>query len=250
MSEEEIWKVRSKVYDQLDWTRRQEYMNAILQMCNLKSDYTCCDLGTGTGVVAKSLSNYCKEIVGVDISQDMLDIARKHQKEKNITYVKGDAETLTNDKKNFSYEMFDVITARMVFHHIKNWYSAIDQCHKVLKHGGRIVISEGVPPIGARFFQENFLKTKEDRKVFTTDDLIALLECQGFIDIDFKIFKMESVSINNWLNNSGLPKEKQDKIYKMRLDSPKYAQKAENMKIYNGDILTDWYFAIVSGVKK
>jgi len=250
MNEEQIWKVRSKVYDQLDWTRRQEYMNAILQACQLKSNHICCDLGTGTGVVAKALSNYCKEVTGVDISQDMLDKANEYQKEKNITYVKGNIETLTNNKEYFVKEQFDVLTARMVFHHLKNWYRAIDQCYKVLKHGGRIVISEGVPPIGARHFQEYFLTTKEDRKVFTTDDLIALLEGQGFINIEFNIHKMENVSIKNWLNNSGLPKEKQDKLYKMRLDSPKYAQKAENMKIYNGDILTDWHFAIVSGVKK
>lgn len=249
MKEKKIWEVRSKVYDQLDWTRRQEYMDAIIQACNLKSHYQCCDIGTGTGTVAKALSKYCNSVIGVDNSDDMLNIAREENKESNIEFVKGNIEVLTNDEKNFCYDLFDIITARMVFHHLGNWTFAIKECYKVLKPGGKIIISEGVPPIGAKHFHEKFLTKKEKRKVFTTDDLISLLEENKFKDINFKIHKMESVSIKNWLDNSGLSEEKQNQLYKMRLDSPIYAQKAENMKIHDGDILTDWYFTIVSGVK-
>ena len=241
----EIWKTRSKVYDQLDWTRKQEYMNAILKMCQLKSNYFVCDIGTGTGVVANALSKYCKVIHGIDISEDMLGKAEMEHNAHNITWECMDAERMS-----FPDNSFDVVTARMVFHHIKNQQKAICECNRILKPGGRIVISEGIPPPGARNFHEKFLKEKEDRVIFSVDDLIQLLEYGWFEDIDFKIHVMHEVSIKNWLENSGLPKDKQAKLYRMRLDSPKYAQKAENMQIHDGDILTDWHFAIVTGVKK
>lgn len=241
----DVWKVRSKVYDQLDWTRRQEYMNAILQMCNIKSDSICCDIGTGTGVVAFALSKYCGDVVGIDISRDMLNIAKDKNDGENIVYKRMDAEDL-----KLKSDVFDIVVARMVFHHIKNWKQAMTECHRILKSGGRMVISEGVPPVGAKSFHERFLKEKEERVILTVDDLVSMLESVGFSDIDFKIHTMKDVSIKNWLENSGLPKKQQDKLYKMRIDSPKYAQKAENMRICDGDILTDWYFAIVSGVKE
>jgi ubiquinone/menaquinone biosynthesis C-methylase UbiE len=245
MKEEQIWKVRSKVYDQLDWTRRQEYMNAILQVCDLKSNYVACDIGTGTGVVAHALSKYCRDVVGIDISTDMLNIAKQHCDGDNIVYKKMNAENMSKFKEN----TFDVVTARMVFHHIDNWSKAIKECHRILKPNGKIIISEGVPPVGALYFHKKFLIEKEERKVFTTDDLISLLEKNGFKNIDFRIHVMKDVSIRNWLDNSGLPKDVQKTLYQMRLDSPKYAQKAENMRIHDGDILTDWYFAVVSGEK-
>lgn len=250
MNENQIWKTRAKVYDKLDWTRRQEYMSKILQMCNLKSHYYACDIGTGTGVVAYALSKYCKHVVGIDISQDMLNKAEEEHNATNIEYIKADAETLTFDKKHFCAEMFDIATARMTFHHIEHWNSALSECYKILKPEGRIVISEGVPPIGALSFHRKFLIEKEERKIFTTDDIIWYLEKNNFKDIDFKIHIMKDVSIKNWLENSGLPKDVQKTLYQMRLDSPAYAQKAENMQIHNGDILTDWHFAIVTGVKQ
>jgi len=244
MKEEEIWKGRSKVYDMLGWTRRKEYISKILQACNLKSYYDACDVGTGTGVVAYALSKYCKSVHGIDISSDMLEQAKKHHNADNITYMKMDAENM-----DFPNWRFHVVTARMVFHHIVRPIIAIHNCCDILKPGGKLIISEGVPPVGVKSFHERFLKKKEDRQVFSVDDLVQFFEKSKFENIDFEIHKMPDVSIRNWLDNSGLPKEKQEELYKIRLDSPMYSQKAENMRISNGDILTDWYFAIVSGVK-
>lgn len=244
MKEEEIWKERSKVYDKLNWTTRQEYMDKIMDACNLKSYYDACDIGTGTGVVAYALSKYCKSVFGIDISKDMLEKAKKYHNNENIEYDVMDAE-----KMDFPNQRFHVVTARMVMHHINKPMIVMQNCRYILKPGGRLVISEGVPPVGARHFHEKFLKKKEDRNIFTVDDLIQLFENSVFENIEFEIHKMPDVSIRNWLDNSGLPIEKQEELYKMRLDSSKYAQKAENMRVVNGDILTDWYFAIVSGVR-
>lgn len=93
-------------------------------------------------------------------------------------------------------------------------------------------------------------KVKEKRRTYTIDDLVELLEYRGLIDIEIRIHKIPSVSISNWLGNSGLPKETCDKIYNMHLDCEDYVKKAYNMEIVSGDILMDWTTAIISGVKE
>lgn len=238
------WDVRAKIYDKLNWTLRENYMENFLKMCDLKSYYHACDVGTGTGAIANAVSKYCKDVKGTDISRDMLSIAKKKHNSSNITYKLMNAENMS-----FKPNTFDCVTARMCFHHIENQHAAIKDCFKILKPGCKFVISEGIPPQGARNFYTEMFKLKEKRRTYTIDDLAALLEYGGFKDIRFEIHKMPNVSINNWLDNSGLSKETCKRLYNMHLDSPEYIKKAYNMKIINGDIYMDWLFAIASGMK-
>ena len=138
----------------------------------------------------------------------------------------------------------------MAFHHIDNDNVAIKECIRVLKPGKKFVISEGVPPPGARHFYTEMFKLKEKRRTYIIDDLVDLLQYGGLIGIEIKIHKIPSVSISNWLINSGLSKETCDKIYNMHLDCEDYVKKTYNMEIVSGDILMDWTTAIISGVKE
>ena len=238
------WETRSKIYDKLDWTSRQEYMGKFLKMCDLKSNYYVCDIGTGTGTIANVVSKYCKRVKAIDISEDMLNVARQKHNSENIDYKIMNAESI-----DFNSNMFDCVTARMCFHHINDQQAAVRNCHDILKPNGKFVISEGIPPPGARKFYTTMFKLKEKRRTYTIDDLTELLEDGVFKNIEFIIHKMPNVSIKNWLDNSGLSKKTCRKIYDMHLDSPEYIKKVYNMKIFDGDIFMDWLFAIVSGVK-
>jgi hypothetical protein len=78
---------------------------------------------------------------------------------------------------------------------------------------------------------------------------VELLEYGELKNITMEIHRMPNVSINNWLDNSGLNKNTCKKIYDVHLDCEEYIKRAYNMKILNGDIFMDWLIAIVSGVK-
>lgn len=60
---------------------------------------------------------------------------------------------------------------------------------------------------------------------------------------------MNEMSLNNWLENSGLPFRNIDIIRKMYYDCDVSIQKAYNMKFRNDDILMDWKFSVISGTK-
>ena len=191
------WDIRAEKYDNLDWTNREGYISKIMGMCNLKSQHIACDIGTGTGIMALELAKYCKEVVGIDISDSMLNIAKKNRNANNISYHLKNAEnTLYVDN------IFDCILARMSFHHIENQYEAIKECFRILKSGGTFVISEGVPPVGTRRFYTEMFKLKEIRRTYTVDDLVDLIESAGFKNIKIEIHHLPNMSINNWLNNT------------------------------------------------
>jgi ubiquinone/menaquinone biosynthesis C-methylase UbiE len=219
-------------------------MEKLLKMCKLKSYSYVCDIGTGTGTVAYAIAKYCTKVEAIDISPDMLAMAEKKHTLDNINY-----QIMNAEKASFKDNTFNCVTSRMCFHHIEKQNKAIKECYRIIKPGGKFVISEGIPPQGARKFYDDMFKLKEKRRTYTIDDLVDLLEYGGFTDIEFMVHKMEQVSINNWLENSGLPKKTCKKIYDIHLDSPDYIKKVYNMKILGGDIYMDWLFAIVSGIK-
>jgi len=239
------WDLRAEKYDNLEWTNRDQYLEKFLKICDLKSDFSACDIGTGTGIIAQTLAHYCKNVEAIDYSKSMLQIAKKKRLMDNINY-----NLMNAEKLELSSDIYDIVTARMCFHHIIHQEKAIKECVRILKSGKKFVISEGIPPPGTRKFYTEMFRLKEKRRTYTIDDLVELLEHGGLRNINIEIHKMPGVSINNWLANSGKDKITCKKIYDMHLDCEDYVKKAYNMKILKGDIFMDWLIAIVSGEKQ
>lgn len=238
------WDIRAKKYDNLEWTNRDQYMEKLLKICDLKSDFYACDIGTGTGIIAQILAHYCRKVDAIDYSESMLNIAKNKRPMDNLNY-----KLMNAEKLELPSNMFDIVTARMCFHHIAHQEKAIKECVRILKTGGKFVISEGIPPPGTRKFYNEMFKLKEKRRTYTIDDLVELVDEGGLKNINIEIHRMPGVSINNWLENSGKDKAACKKIYDMHLDCEDYVKEAYNMKVLNGDIFMDWLIAIISGKK-
>ena len=58
---------------------------------------------------------------------------------------------------------------------------------------------------------------------------------------------MKDCSLNNWLDNSGIPQENINIIKKMHHSAPDYVRKAYKMKFHNNDCFMDWKFSITYG---
>jgi len=238
------WTKRYSVYNNLRWTGNNDLLESIKNTSNLKKSHIVCDIGTGTGIVANYLSKYCKRVEGIDISSDMLKIAKEKNNKKNVKFHLMNAENI-----NFSNCVFDCVIARMSFHHILNTKKAICECNRILKNNGKMIICEVIPPKNSVSFYHKFFKIKEKRHIFTRDDLLDLMKYGKFKSIEYKSFIMENVSIKNWLKNSGLPEYKQKIIFDMWLNSENNVKKEHNLSLNNGDIFVDWNFMIFSGIK-
>ena len=245
MEGEKFWAMRAKRYEKLEWVNKGSYLHAFLNSGRFTPNDIVLDVGTGTGIIAQTLAPHVREVVGIDISQEMLDKAAM-QPLKNARWIKMDTHRL-----QFPDEMFDKITARMVFHHvIRKTRQAMSECHRVLRRGGTMVFSEGVPPTEhvKPFFTKMF-KLKEKRITFMEPDLIELMHKAGFKKIKSKILFVRQASIKNWLVNSGIPQKNQDRIFQMHLDLDEQGKKDYKMTIKDNDCFIDMKFVILTGQK-
>jgi ubiquinone/menaquinone biosynthesis C-methylase UbiE len=86
------------------------------------------DAGCGVGLLGEFLPN--EQLWGVDISQKMVERAKKHIHKVQI----GDVEDLP-----YTDNSFDCIFARSVVHHLPHPEVGVRELIRVLKQGGRII---------------------------------------------------------------------------------------------------------------
>ncbi len=101
------------------------------------------DVATGTAdmpLLTHSLLQPDK-IVGIDISEGMLDVGRKKIDKRSlkeiITLYTGDAETI-----NFAYDTFDAVTVAFGVRNFENLEKGLSEMLRVLKPGGKLVVLE------------------------------------------------------------------------------------------------------------
>ena len=110
------------------------------------------DVGCGTGNLARQLLDMMTlDIIGVDVSLPMLEVARG----KSLEVICTDAG---NNSLPFRDNCFDIITATYVVHQISNLELLFSECHRVLRDGALVLLTsshkqiENEHPIFKRFF--------------------------------------------------------------------------------------------------
>ncbi|MFK5884252.1 MAG: class I SAM-dependent methyltransferase [Candidatus Izemoplasma sp.] len=98
------------------------------------------DIGTGNGSFIGrlvALNNSFDEIIGIDILDSQIDIAKKNFEDKRIKFYKMDIFD-----NNFEEHSFDIICLSNTLHHLKDIKKTIKVMESLLKDKGIIIFSE------------------------------------------------------------------------------------------------------------
>lgn len=241
------WDERAVTYNNLLWAKDDGLLSKIISIAKPQISQIMLDVGTGTGIMAKAFSPLVRSIDAIDISPLMLEKAQSNGF-KNINYLK--SNILDFDFVNSKY---DLVIARMVFHHIINANErrkAVENIYYLLKNDGKLIIIEDIPPNKeCKKLYDKIFKLKEKRISFLPADLRSLMKTQ-FPGVDTSFYFMENSSITNWLNANNLNADIQREIKNLYRNADKMFKDSYRMKETNSDIFLTRKFAIVIGTKQ
>lgn len=112
-------------------------MPATFELLGNVINKTILDFGCGSGIYAKRLTKQGARVKGFDISDEMLNIAKKENPGLDLR--------LGSGYKIPFKEKFDIVIAPLVLDYLDNWDKAFQEVSKVLKTGGYFIFSHGNP---------------------------------------------------------------------------------------------------------
>lgn len=108
----------------------------IIKFAKISSNDTAIDVGCGEGYML-SLFPKAQQIIGFDISNVALERARSILNDRNdVEFIKGDGQNIQLDDNSF-----DVTICSEMLEHVPEPKRVISELHRILKPGGRLVVS-------------------------------------------------------------------------------------------------------------
>ena len=161
------------------------------------------DMGCGTG--KQLTANHKKypeiEMVGLDRFSGMLVQARQRCPE--ISWIQGDS-TQTFIESNY----FDYITNQFSYHHIHEKSKLLSETYRILKPGGRFVITNLDPWSMQNWIVYQYFpasKKRDFEDFLPSDKLIRMMDRAGFTNISHKLqAESKEVSLREFLDYASL----------------------------------------------
>ncbi len=150
------------------------------------------DIGCGTGVLLQAIGEAIPDVVcvGVDMSAAMLKIARQRLHNPEMLLLQAAAEHLS-----FADASFDVVTSTSALHYFANPAAALAEMYRVLRPGGRLLITDWCDDYLTCRLCGHWLKliNRGHFQIYSTQQLHAQLTASGFENIHIERYRI------NWL---------------------------------------------------
>lgn len=144
-------------WKKLESSERRERMNpaSLAEAMGLKGTEVVLDIGVGTGFFAEEIAGHCLRLIGLDHSEDMLNVFRSKKsfgKLENVKLEIGEAGDLP-----FDDDSIDVVMHVNLLHEVGDTGRFHGEIRRVLKPGGRLFCVDwqaretvGGPPLDHR----------------------------------------------------------------------------------------------------
>lgn len=161
------------------------------------TDQSIVDVGCGGGILSEGLASNGAKVTGIDLSEELIEIADLHGLESGIQvhYQKISAETLAEQQT----AGFDHVTCMEMLEHVPDPASIVAACAKMVKPGGYVFFSTLnrkpkaylLAILGAEYLLKMLPKGTHDYKTFIKPSELsqwtrqAGLEMHGIIGIEY-----------------------------------------------------------------
>jgi ubiquinone/menaquinone biosynthesis C-methylase UbiE len=119
------------------------------------------EVGCGTGKNSAWLVSEARELVALDFSPGMLDVARRRVRSSTARFVEHD---ITRPWPVFA-QAFDVVVGNLVLEHVRDLAPVFTEAARVLRPGGQLFVCELHPYRQLRGGQAHFVDIRTDETV-------------------------------------------------------------------------------------
>jgi ubiquinone/menaquinone biosynthesis C-methylase UbiE len=180
-----------------------ERLREVLELARPERGDLVLDVATGTGNTAFALAPYVRRVIGLDLTKEMLDEARRVAAEKsmvNVDWVIGDAARLP-----FADETFDLYTVRAAPHHFQDVDAFLTEAFRVLKPGRDAAFVDCAPPGPARDVLHEVEVRRDPSHVLslTVDEWAERFERAGFT-VEIASARELDWDYDEWMRNQAV----------------------------------------------
>lgn len=157
-------------------------LGRLVKWLDPRESWVALDVATGGGHTAKALAPHIASVVALDMTADMLEVARAHltaEGHPNVFYVLGDAEAMP-----FLKGSFDALTCRIAAHHFVYPERFLSEAARVLRPGGKLLFIDNVAPEEPRLadFMNTFERLRDVSHVRcrSRSEWLAMMQEAGF----------------------------------------------------------------------
>lgn len=200
--------------------RPEEPVMPMVELASPKRSDRQLDVASGWGFVALAFAPRVDRIMGIDLTPEMVELARRLAEERgfrNIEYAVGEAEDL-----RFAAGSFDLATCRLTFHHFGDPEKALFEMKRVLVPGGRLVLYDYLASSDEK-------KARRHNEIEAARDpahvrMYALKEFQAFfrkcgLEERGKVTAYMKRDFDEWMDAIGAPEDRRKKTRKLLEES-------------------------------
>ncbi len=161
----------------------QEVIRLLLAMSQVTSEDGVLDVACGPGLVACEFARTARHVTGIDITEKMVEQARKRQQELGLANLSWDVGTVS--PLSYRAGRFSVVITRYSFHHFLDPRAVLSEMCRVCRPGGTVLIADVAPPAekAEAFNHVEKLRDPSHTRALSPGEFEGLLEGSGLRDL-------------------------------------------------------------------